>query len=286
MEFSYEMDLQMIEEYRLWLIEQEKSKNTISKYVRDVMTFYHFLSAGDDKKVLLCKLRVMEYKEYLQETHTVTSVNSMLVALNRFLQYKGWQECCVRLLKCQRQIFRDEQRELTKEEYLRLVNTAKKKGKQQLALVIETLCATGIRVSELKYITVESVAYGRAVVTCKGKHRVILLPNKLCKMLSHYIQEKKIETGFVFCTRTGNPLDRSNIWQGMKNLCKEAAVVESKVFPHNLRHLFARIFYAIEKNIVHLADVLGHSSIETTRVYTISTGLEHSKQINRLGLVV
>lgn len=198
----------------------------------------------------------------------------------------NWTDCCVRLIKCQRRIFRDEQQELTKAEYLRLIEAAKKKENSRLEMVMKTICATGIRVSELIFITVEAAKSGRADIYCKGKHRVILLPDQLRKVLLQYTKEQNISSGHIFRTKTGKPLDRSNIWKDMKDLCKAAEVEPAKVFPHNLRHLFARAFYALEKNIVHLADILGHSSIETTRIYTISTGTEHVKAINRLGFVV
>lgn len=285
-EYTYKMNLQMIEDYKIWLAEEEKSKNTIKKYIRDILAFYRFANGGVNEEKVISKTQVMEYKEYLEKKYAVSSVNSMLVAINRFLEYRGWNNCRVRLIKCQRCIFRDEQRELTKDEYRRLVDAARKEKNYRLAMIMETICATGIRVSELEFITVEAAQKGRADINCKGKHRVILLPDKLRKALVRYALEKNICSGYIFRTKTGKPLDRSNIWHDMKGLCKIAGVEPTKVFPHNLRHLFARIFYELEKNIVHLADILGHSSIDTTRVYTISTGTEHVPEINRMGLVV
>lgn len=249
MEHTYEMNLQMVEAYKICLIEQEKSKNTISKYVRDVTAFFYFLSAEKKELVLVNKLLVMEYKEHLQKTHMASSVNSMLVALNGFLQHMNWTDCCVRLIKCQRRIFRDEQQELTKAEYLRLIEAAKKKENSRLEMVMKTICATGIRVSELIFITVEAAKSGRADIYCKGKRRVIFLPDQLRKALLHYTKEQKISSGYIFRTKTGKPLDRSNIWKDMKDLCKAAGVEPNKVFPHNLRHLFARAFYALEKTL-------------------------------------
>lgn len=280
------MSLQMIKDYEIYLTEEEKSKNTIRKYIRDVLAFYHFAGNKESEEAVVSKLRVMEYKEHLEEKYAVSSANSMLVALNSFLRHMGWSSCCVRLIKCQRCIFRDERRELTKEEYRRLVDTARKDKDYRLAMIMETICSTGIRVSELLFITVEAAQKGRADIKSKGKHRVILLPDKLRKALMRYARKEGIRSGYIFCTRTGKPLDRSNIWHDMKSLCEAAGVEPSKVFPHNLRHLFARIFYELKKNIVHLADILGHSSIDTTRIYTISTGLEHAREINQLELLL
>lgn len=270
--------------YRTELIEQEKSQNTVEKYMRDIRGFYFFLAGANGSAVT--KQAVMKYKEHLKETYKTSSANSMLVAINSFLKYLGWHECCVRLLKIQKRIFREESRELTKSEYMNLVETARKKKNERLRLVMETICATGIRVSELKYITIGAVKAGRADICCKGKQRTVFIPSSLCKQLMRYAGKNKILSGYIFRTKTGKPLDRSNIWHDMKNLCRESGIEPSKVFPHNLRHLFARTFYNIEKDIVKLADILGHSSVETTRIYTISSGAEHARKVDQLGLVV
>ncbi len=209
----------------------------------------------------------------------------MLVSLNAFFRYAGWQECRVKLLKLQRRMFREQARELSREEYGRLLRTAHAQGKERLALLMETICATGIRVSELQYITVENAERGRAEIALKGKIRTILLPAKLCRKLLKYAKKQKTASGEIFLTRNGKPLSRKQIWAEMKALCEKAGVEATKVFPHNLRHLFARTFYQASRNVAQLADVLGHSSIETTRIYLMSTGAEHQQQLERLGLV-
>lgn len=286
MDSTYNISIQVIGLYKEYLKDQEKSANTISKYLRDIEAFFRFFSVNGESSIVLNKQKVIEFKEYLKKDYTISSLNSMLAAVNGFLQFAGCGDCCVRLLKCQRNIFRDERRDLTREEYLRLIKTAKTKDNVRLSMIMKTICATGIRVSELTYITVEAVKSGRADISCKGKRRVIFMPNQLRRLLLQYIREQKITSGYVFRTKSGKPIDRSNIWKDMKALCEVAGVEPTKVFPHNLRHLFARSFYALEKNIVHLADVLGHSSIETTRIYTISTGEEHARAINQLDLVI
>ena len=270
--------------FRDWLTEEEKSRNTTEKYIRDVRAFAAFLAESGG--MLVSKLRVMAYKEMLQARYAVSSVNSMLVAVNRFLRYLGWDECCVRLLKCQRRVFREERRELSKAEYLRLVAAARRRRNERLSLLMETICSTGIRVSELRHITVEAIRRGRADISCKGKQRSIFLPKRLCRTLLQYVRKQRITAGCVFRSKNGRPLDRSNIWHEMKALCRAAGIEPSKVFPHNLRHLFARTVYTMEKDIVRLADLLGHSSIDTTRIYTISSGAEHARKLERLGLVI
>ena len=277
-----ELNPQRIEKYKAWLIGEEKSKNTVEKYSRDIRAFYNYLPP--DKEVT--KLAVIGYKEYLCKHFAASSVNSMLTALNTFFAYAGWPECRVKLMKFQRHIFCEKAKELSKAEYVRLLQAARKKENHRLALLIETICATGIRVSELRFITVEAVRLGRAEITGKGKRRVIFLAAKLCKSLRQYMGQEGIKTGYIFRTKSNNPLDRSNIWSSMKALCREAGLEPGKVFPHNLRHLFARTFYSIDKDIARLADLLGHSSIETTRIYTISSGEEHIRKINRLGLII
>ena len=271
---------ELISEFKSFLIEEEKSRATLEKYIRDIETFYAWL--GDKE---LNKLCVLNYKEYLTENYAVASVNSMLSSINSFFTYLEWYELRVKTIKVQKQIFASNEKELTKSEYERLLTAAKAKSNQRLYLLMQTICSTGIRVSELRFITVEAINRGRAEISCKGKHRCAFLPTELCKMLKNYAKEQKIKSGAVFVTKNGNPLDRSNIWSDMKKLCKAAGVLDAKVFPHNLRHLFARTYYASEKDVVRLADILGHSNINTTRIYTRESGEVHQKQIDRLGLV-
>ena len=256
------------------MIAEEKSAATIDKYLRDVHGFCSHLSGRR-----ISKEETVAYKEDLISRYAPASVNSMLIAINRFLRFIGLPDCCVRPLKIQRQIFCNEDRELTRHELHQLVGAA---GNSRLPLVIQTICGTGIRVSELQYITVEAVRAGRAVVNCKNKTRVIFIPASLQKLLHLYIKKSGISAGTVFVTRNGKPLNRRNIWRDMKALCQQAGVSPNKVFPHNLRHLFARTFYQVEKDIVRLADLLGHSSIDTTRIYTIETGNEHRQRMERV----
>ena len=263
--------------------QDEKSAATIEKYNRDIFSFYSFLPEGKhvDKEV------VIRYKNHLVELkYAVSSINSMLVAVNSMLAYMGVYECRVRLIKQQRQIFCDKKRELTREEYFRLVETAQRRGDNRLALILQTICSTGIRVSELQYITVQALKRQEAQVSCKGKNRRILLPKALCAKLSKYCNENSISKGNVFVSRSGRPMNRSNIWNSMKRLCAIAGVAAEKVFPHNLRHLFARVFYKQHKDIVRLADILGHSSVNTTRIYTLTSGLEQLGQLARLHLLL
>lgn len=273
------MESQM-EMYRMYLVQGEKSSNTIEKYLRDVRAFACFAKDREVSKEL-----VIAYKEFLQESgYAVRSMNSMLASLNSFLGYLGWTDCRVKSFRQQKQIYRAQERELTKEEYLRLVDAARLQPR--LCLLLQTICGTGIRVSELAFFTVESVEKGEIVVSCKNKVRTILIPGKLRKRLLAYAKKEGIADGVIFRTRNGNALNRSNIWADMKRLCKRAGVEASKVFPHNLRKLFAATFYQIEKDIAKLADILGHSSINTTRIYIMTTGAEHRKKIEQLGLVV
>ncbi|HJB14424.1 MAG TPA: tyrosine-type recombinase/integrase [Candidatus Blautia excrementipullorum] len=267
--------------YRSYLEEEEKSRNTIEKYMRDLHAFCAWLSGRP-----VSRQEMMFYKEKLKETYAVRSINSMLSSVNSFLRYCGWSDCCVRQIRVQTQIFCPQEKELSKEEYRKLVETARKQKKERLEAALQTICATGIRISELSFITVEAVFRGSAAVSCKGKCRQIFLPQKLQLILKKYIRRKKIHSGPVFVTESGKPWDRSNIWREMKALCREAGVSPGKVFPHNLRHLFARTYYNMKKDIAKLADILGHSSINTTRIYIISTGREHQRQIGRLGLVL
>lgn len=271
---------QMIGQFYECLKREEKSRATIEKYIRDVRAFYIYAGENVVKKEL-----VQRWKQKLLDSgYAVRSINSMLASLNSLFYFLGWEDCRVKNLKMQRQTYCPEEKELTKSEYLRLLKAAD--HKPQLRLIMETLCSTGIRVSELHSFTVEAVKKGRVEISCKGKIRTILLPGKLKKYLIDYAKKHQIRTGMIFLTKQGTPLHRSSIWAQMKKLCKKAKVRADKVFPHNLRKLFARVFYAQEKDIAKLADVLGHSSINTTRIYIMTTGAEHLRQLNQMGLVV
>lgn len=265
---------EQVSAFEKYLTTEEKSMATIEKYLRDVRAFLVYLDGRP-----ISKEETIAYKEQLAEQYAPASANSMLVALNSFLRFIGRQDCCVRLFKIQRQIFCREDKELTREEYRRLVKAA---ANTRLALVIQTICGTGIRVSELQYITVEAIRNGKALVNCKNKTRVIFIPTSIQKLLKPYIKKSGITAGAIFVTKSGKPLNRRNIWRDMKALCKRAGVSSNKVFPHNLRHLFARTFYSVEKDIVRLADLLGHSSINTTRIYTMETGNQHMARLERL----
>ena len=272
---------EQLKEYKIFLYQEERSVNTIEKYVRDLRAFFSYLQ---EKKI--DKNAVLNWKEEITAHHAPASVNSMLAAVNGFLDWFGKPECKVKPIKIQRAVFAKPERELTRAEYLRLVEAADRQQNRRLALLLQTICATGIRVSELKFITIAAVRTGRTVVDCKGKARTIFLPKDLCRSLTRYCREKGITDGVIFCTRTGKPLDRSNIWRDMQALCKSANVEPGKVFPHNLRHLFARTYYTLEKDLSRLADLLGHSNISTTRIYTMETGAKHAKQLDRMGLVL
>ncbi len=262
------------------LIREEKSEATIDKYLRDARAFLGFVG-----KEPVTKGQMMAYKQLLvKHGYAIGSINSILASLNSLLDFLDWSDCKVKNIRTQKSAYCAEEKELTKAEYLRLLKAAKEHP--QLRLVMETICGTGIRVSELKYFTVEAVQCGEITVSCKSKVRTILIPGKLKKLLLEYAKKNHIQSGAIFITRNGKPLNRSNIWSQMKKLCKLAKVASSKVFPHNLRKLFARTFYGVEKDIAKLADILGHSSINTTRIYIMSTGSEHRRKIERLGLVV
>ena len=262
------------------LILEEKSIYTTEKYLRDVCAFFRFAGAKPVTKEL-----VMDYKKALVGAgYAACSVNSMLASVNSLLSFLGWGDCRVKNLRVQRQTYCAEEKELSKAEYLRLLEASGKNT--QLSIVLQTICGTGIRVSELRYFTVEAVQHGRITVSCKSKTRTILVPGKLKNLLLNYARQHRITTGPILLGRNGKPLDRSSIWRQMKQLCKSADVAPSKVFPHNLRKLFARTFYGIEKDIAKLADILGHSSINTTRIYIMTTGAEHRRKIERLGLVI
>ena len=269
-----------IQAFSDYLIYEEKSDATRDKYLRDVRRFFVFA----DKRVIKKDL-VMEWKKRLTaKGYAVSSINSMLASLNSLLSYLGWEDCKVRNFRIQRQTYSAEEKELTKCDYLKLLDTAKKD--EQLYLILQTICATGIRVSELKYFTVEALQQGKITVDCKCKTRTILIPGKLRKRLLAYAKRRHLLTGEIFLGKNKKSLHRSSIWRKMKLLCKDAMVDASKVFPHNLRKLFARTFYRFEKDIAKLADILGHSSINTTRIYIMTTGTEHRRKIERLGLVI
>lgn len=259
----------------------EKSKATVKKYVKAVEKLAEYLEDGE-----FTRHRLLEYREYLQTKNKAQTVNGALSAINAFLDFCGWQECRVKFLKVQRQAFLQEARELSKKEYERLLNAALAKNKERLYLLMLTAGSTGIRISELAYITAEALEIGRAEICMKGKNRTIILPKELRKKLLKYAGRQGIESGPIFRTKSGRPLDRSNICHDMKKLSEEAKVDASKIFPHNLRHLFARTFYAIEKNLAYLADVLGHSRIETTRIYVAASVSAHEKILDKMKLVI
>ena len=273
---------EMAKAFEKYLRREEKSENTVKKYLRDVRAFAAYLNGAE-----VTKETVITFKsKLLGESYSVRSINSMLASLNGLFSFLGWEDCRVKSVKLQRQIYCPEEKELTKAEYMRLVDTAKQKGNERLNLILQTICGTGIRVSELQYITVETIKNGEATVALKGKTRSVFLVKELRKKLIRYAAKQNIQSGAVFITRTGKPMNRTNIWREMKGLCKQAGVNPKKVFPHNLRHLFARTFYGIEKDIAKLADILGHSSINTTRIYIISTGSEHRRRMEHMRLII
>lgn len=277
------LDMKMIGRYKTYLYGEERSEATIRKYMRDVMHFYRYLPV-DDKAIT--KERLVNYKNSLLQEYKVSSINSMLVALNGLLDYLKLGYLKLKLYKVQRSVFYEEDKELTKEEYKRLLNTALRNKDVRLYMLLQTICGTGIRVSEHKYITVQAVKEGKAIVQNKGKTRTVFIPKKLKKLLKEYSREKGIVSGPLFITKSGNPMDRTNIWNAMKKLCQEARVDAKKVFPHNLRHLFALTFYRLQKDVVRLADLLGHASIETTRIYTMITGSECQRSLSRMDLIL
>ena len=272
---------ELINKFREYLINEEKSQATIEKYIRDITAFMVWLNGTE-----VCKSAVIEYKNSIIESYAPASANSMLSSINSFFMYMEWYDCKVKTFKIQKQIFANKEKELTKAEYERLLKAAKKKNNEKLYLLMQTICSTGIRVSELRFITKEAIMTGQASINCKGKMRVVILPEKLCVALRRYAKERKITSGSIFVSKNRKPLDRSNIWKLLKGLCESASVSKDKVFPHNLRHLFARTYYSIEKDVVRLADILGHSSVNTTRIYTMETGEVHRKQIQKLGLLL
>ena len=271
-----------VNNFKEHLIDNDKSAYTVEKYIRDVMKFKDF--AGDCEIV---KETAGEYKNYLiRNGYSVRSINSMLSSVNALFEFLNRHDLKVKTIKMQRSVYCPEDKELTRAEYQRLCTAAKMKKNNRLELIIETVCSTGIRIGELKYITVESAKKGEAVVTLKGKTRYVFIPKELKRKLLRYATEQNIKSGMIFVTRTGKAVNRTNVWRDMKNLCRNAGVKPEKVFPHNLRHLFARTFYNIDKDIAKLADILGHSSIDTTRIYIISTGAEHRRLIEKMKLIL
>ncbi len=278
---EYRITAEQITDFAKHLRQAERSSGTIENYLRHVRAFAAWLGGGP-----VTKEAAADWKAHLiSEGYCPSTINAMLGGLNRFLTFAGWQECQVKALRLQRQLFRDDNRELTRAEYDRLIAAAHAMGRERLALLMETICSTGIRVSELRYVTVETAQRGRAEISLKGKIRTILLPGKLCRKLLKYAHKNKTASGEIFLTRSGKGLSRKQIWAEMKTVCSAAGVAASKVFPHNLRHLFARTFYRACRDVTKLADVLGHSSIETTRIYLVSTGSEHASLLERLGLI-
>ena len=271
----------ILKEFEEYLTQEERERATIRKYLRDAEGFLFWLGNRE-----VSKKQVVLWKEELAEKqYSPITVNGKLAAVNKLLLSLGKPDCRVKYLKIQRRLFRSTERDLTKEEYTRLVETALSEGRERLALLMESICATGIRVSEVRYFTVEAAEAGRAEISLKGKIRTILIPGKLCRKLLKYARKQKIASGEIFLTRSGKSMSRQQIWAELKALCAHAKVRASKVFPHNLRHLFARAFYRACRDVVRLAGVLGHSSIETTRIYLITTGVEYRKQMSRLGLI-
>ena len=269
------------DQFEDYLRHDEREESTIEAYLRSLTRFSEWAAGRAVTKEL-----AMEWKTALAEAgYRPISVNAMLAAVNKFFTCMGREDCKVKYLKLQRQMFRKSEKDLSKEEYQRLVQAAHEKGDLRMELILETICATGIRVGELKYITVEAVRAGVAEIALKGKIRTILLPHRLCRKLQKYAKKQKIASGKIFLTQDGLPISRQSIWTRMKALCEAAGVERSKAFPHNLRSLFARSFYGSCHDVVRLADVLGHSSIETTRIYLMSTGKEYLRQLDKLGLV-
>lgn len=273
--------IEIIKQFKDYLISEEKSEATIEKYIRDINAFYVWICGREVNKSV-----VIEYKNEIIELYAPASANSMLSSINSFFVYMEWYECKVKTFKIQKQIFASKEKELTKNEYEKLLKAAKKKNNEKLYLLMQTICGTGIRVSELRFITKEAIFKGQATINCKGKMRVVILPEKLCVALRRYAREHKITSGAIFVSKNGKPLDRSNIWKMLKKLCESAGVSKEKVFPHNFRHLFARTYYSLEKDVIRLADILGHSSVNTTRIYTMETGEVHRMQLQRLGLLL
>ena len=273
--------LYQLSDFARQLQEDERSPATIENYLRHIRAFAAWAGGQAVTKDLAA-----QWKEHLISKYRPGTVNTMLVSLNRFFAFLGWYDCQVKTLRIQRRLFREESKELTRAEYERLVSAAQASGRERLVLLLETICSTGIRFSEVKYITVEALKLGKAEISLKGKIRTILLPNKLCRKLFKYAKKQKTVSGEIFLTRNGKGISRKQIWAEMKSICAKAKVAATKVFPHNLRHLFARVFYKACRDVAKLADVLGHSSMETTRIYLISTGVEHAHTLERLRLIL
>lgn len=263
------------------LNQQEKSRATVEKYLRDVRRFFSFIQGREITKEL-----TLQFKKELTQSLSVVSSNSVIAALNSFLRFLGLEQCCIRQYRIQKKAYCSEEKELSREEYFRLVSAAKNKKNERLSLILQTICATGIRVSELEFITAEAVFKGEATVSCKGKTRTVFIVKELRKQLIKYIKLSGITEGSVFVNSQKRPISRTTVWREMKSLCEQAGVNPSKVFPHNLRHLFARTFYGIEKDIAKLADILGHTSINTTRIYIITTGAEHKRKMEGMHLII
>ena len=268
-------------DFAAYLKSEGRSPGTIDKYLRDSTEFAAWLGVRKPTRETTAAWR----EHLVLQNYAPATINSMLSAVNRLLNFLGRKDCKIKFLRVQRKTFRDQKRELNRAEYQKLLDTAAAQGQERLGLLMETICATGIRVSEVQYITVEAAQAGRAEISLKGKIRTILLPAKLCRKLLKYAKKQKTASGGIFRTRSGKPVSRKQVWREMKSLCQKAGIESSKVFPHNLRHLFATVFYKACRDIVKLADVLGHSSINTTRIYLMTSGAEHAKQLEQLGLV-
>ena len=268
-------------DFTKYLANEEKSNSTIEGYKRNVRRFIEFVGIGK-----IDKNTVLEYKSRLIKEYKTATINAALSAINSFFDFLGYLQLKVKTIKVQKEIFYSEDKELTKTDYEKLLWAAMQKKHKRIYYVMQTIAATGIRVSELKFITLEAIEKKYAEVRCKGKNRIVILPDDLCELLKEYVRENRVKSGSVFVTRTGKPLDRTAVWREMCDLCKTAGVKKSKVFPHNLRHLFARTYYSHEKDIVRLADILGHSNVNTTRIYTMESGTVHRRQIQMLGLVL
>ena len=279
---TYTMTDEQMRAFEIHLRMEEHSESTIQKYVSIVMAFYAFLPSGK----VVTKEQLLAWKSQISADLAASTVNVMISAINRFFSFLSWADLHIKQLKTQRRIYRDKERELSKAEYMRLLDAARESGNLRLFHLMQTLGGTGIRISELKYITIEAVQKGSAVVDCKGKQRTVLIPKKLRRALRAYCEKAGITSGPVFITKNGKPMNRSNIWKEMRKLCAAAHVEPGKVFPHNFRHLFAVTFYKLEKDVAKLADLLGHASINTTRIYIMESGAEHERQMERLGLVV
>ena len=271
----------MLAEFKRHLVLDEKSENTVKKYLHDIAELARYAEGRE-----LTRELVLDFKRELAEKYELTSANSMIAAANAFFRFLGWNELFIKQFKIQRKAFCSQEKELTRDEYFRLLTAAKQKGDERLNLILQTICGTGIRVSELEFITVEAVRKGEAVVSCKNKTRTVFIVRGLQKKLLNYAKRMRIAVGCLFVTRAGQPMGRCNIWREMKRLCADAHVSPAKVFPHNLRHLFARTFYGIEKDIAKLADILGHSNINTTRIYIVTSGEEHKRRMENMRLIM